>query len=62
MCSATSVLASSEAFNPGMQIKGFGKIASVDTTFEFPKNTKFKVVFDVHKTSCLQMFFLLAKF
>jgi len=50
MCSATSSFAGGEAFKPGMQIKEFGKIASVDTTFKIPKNTKFKVVFDVHTT------------
>lgn len=50
MFSVAPLFAGSEAFKPGAQIKEFGKIASVDTTFTIPKNTKFKVAFDVHTT------------
>jgi len=47
MLSAGSLLAGSEAFNPGPQIKNFGEIAPVESTLAIPKNTKFKVAFDV---------------
>ena len=50
MCSAGSLFAGNEAFKPGTQIKGFGKIASVDTTVSIPKNATFKIVFDVVTT------------
>ena len=50
MCTAGSSFAGSEAFKPGTQIKEFGKIASVDTTVVIPKDTKFKIVFDVATT------------
>ncbi|MCL1078224.1 hypothetical protein D5R81_09875 [Parashewanella spongiae] len=48
---AHSAYAGSEVLSSGPVFKKFGKIAAVDTSFNIPKDMKFKVAFDMSKAA-----------